>query len=415
LTVTASAESKTYGQTVTFSSGSTLFASSGLQNSQTIGSVTLAVSSNGGAATAAVGSYTITPSLATGGTFTASNYTITYNTGTLTVNPATLTITAKNDSKTYGTVKTFSGSAFTEIGLVTANGDTITAVTETSTGAPASATVGTDPIVPSGATGSGLSNYTIGYVNGTLTVNPATLTITANNQTKLYGQANPALTVSYTGFVNGDTPTSLTTAPSVTTTATTSSTVGTYPIRAAGAVDPNYTISYVAGKLTVILSAPSAGSLYVLDPSAGGALNLAGNANVSITGNVVVDSGSSSAILASGNAKVTAAQVLVGGGVSKSGNASVTKTGTPGATGDPLAGLTAPTYSGTGTSEILRGNSTATISPGVYSQITVSGNAQLTMNAGVYIIAGGGFSVSGNATITGSGVTIYNTKNSGGT
>ena len=61
-----------------------------------------------------------------------SNYTIGYVNGTLTVNPATLTITANNDSKTYGTLKTFSGTAFTETGLV--NGDTITGVTETSTG-----------------------------------------------------------------------------------------------------------------------------------------------------------------------------------------------------------------------------------------------------------------------------------------
>ena len=52
-----------------------------------------------------------------------------------------MTITANNDSKTYGTLKTFSGTAFTETGLVTANGDTITGVTETSTGAPVSATV----------------------------------------------------------------------------------------------------------------------------------------------------------------------------------------------------------------------------------------------------------------------------------
>jgi hypothetical protein len=50
-------------------------------------------------------------------------------------------------------------------------------VTESSTGAPASATVGTYNIVPSAATGTGLGNYTIGYVNGRLTVNPATPTI----------------------------------------------------------------------------------------------------------------------------------------------------------------------------------------------------------------------------------------------
>jgi hypothetical protein len=93
LTVTASAQTKVFGQTVTFGSGSTLFTSSGLQNSETIGSVTLAVSGNpnGGAATALVSGspYTITPSAATGGTFTASNYSITYANGTLTVSQAT--------------------------------------------------------------------------------------------------------------------------------------------------------------------------------------------------------------------------------------------------------------------------------------------------------------------------------------
>ena len=48
-------------------------------------------------------------------------------------------------------------------------------------------------------------DYTISYVAGTLTVTPAALTITANNQTKVYGAALPTLTASYSGFVNGDT------------------------------------------------------------------------------------------------------------------------------------------------------------------------------------------------------------------
>ena len=107
LTVTASPQSKTYGQTVNFGSGSTLFTSSGLQNGETIGTVTLAVSGSGGAATAAVGSYTITASAATGGTFTAGNYSISYVTGTLTVNAATLTVTASPQSKTYGQTVNF--------------------------------------------------------------------------------------------------------------------------------------------------------------------------------------------------------------------------------------------------------------------------------------------------------------------
>ena len=87
----------------------------------------------------------------------------------LTVNPAPLTITANSTSKTYGQTTTFAATAYTETGLV--NGDSITSVSESSTGAPMSATVGTYNIVPFAAAGVGLSNYTIAYVNGTLTVN----------------------------------------------------------------------------------------------------------------------------------------------------------------------------------------------------------------------------------------------------
>ena len=88
----------------------------------------------------------------------------------------------------------------------------------------------------------------------------------------------------------------------------------------------NYSIKYVPGTLTVTLIPSSGASIYVLDPSANGALTMAGNATINVGGDVVVDSKSSSAINASGNAQVTAAAVLVVGGVSRSGNASVTKT-----------------------------------------------------------------------------------------
>ncbi len=58
---------------------------------------------------------------------------------------------------------------------------------------------------------------------GSLTVTAVSLTITANNQTKVYGAALPTFTASYVGFVNGDTSANLTTQPSFTTTATASS------------------------------------------------------------------------------------------------------------------------------------------------------------------------------------------------
>ncbi len=157
-------------------------------NGDTITGVT--ETSTGTPVSAQVGTYPIVPAAATGNRL--SNYTITYVNGTLTVNPAPLTITANNESKPFGTVETFSPTAFTEVGLVTVNGDTITGVTETSTGAPASAPVGTYPIVPSAATGNRLNNYTITYVNGTLTVNQSIIVLdpTAGGALSLSGNAS---------------------------------------------------------------------------------------------------------------------------------------------------------------------------------------------------------------------------------
>ena len=165
LTVTAANKSMTYGGAVPVLT----YTYTGLVNSDT------SATFSGGLATTTTSSSSVGDYPITVGTLAATgNYTIgTFNPGTLTVNAAPLTITANNDSKTYGTLKTFSSTAFTASDLV--NGDTITGVTETSTGAPASATVGTYNIVPSAATGTGLSNYTISYVDGTLTVNPASL------------------------------------------------------------------------------------------------------------------------------------------------------------------------------------------------------------------------------------------------
>jgi autotransporter-associated beta strand protein len=95
LSITALAQSTPYGTPAASGAGSTNFTSTGLQNGETIGSVTLAISGNGGSPSAPVGTYTITPSAATGGTFLASDYNITYNPGTLTVTlpPNTIPVT----------------------------------------------------------------------------------------------------------------------------------------------------------------------------------------------------------------------------------------------------------------------------------------------------------------------------------
>ena len=83
------------------------------------------------------------------------------------------------------------------------------------------------------------------------------------------GKGLPGLTASFTGLVNGDTPASLTTQPTLSTTATPSSGVGTYPITVSGAVDSDYTITYVAGTLTVeVVSITSLSP--ISGPTAGG-------------------------------------------------------------------------------------------------------------------------------------------------
>jgi len=83
--------------------------------------------------------------------------------GELEITPKSLTIAANDRSKTYGDTVTFAGTEFTVAGLV--NADTITSVTLTSAGAAATAASENHAIIPSAATGTGLENYEIAYVN----------------------------------------------------------------------------------------------------------------------------------------------------------------------------------------------------------------------------------------------------------
>jgi hypothetical protein len=94
------------------------------------------------------------------------------------------------------------------------------------------------------------SDYNPASASVTIDVNPAVLTVTANNTTRVYGSALPALTASYSVFVNGDTPASLTTPP-VLSSAPPTSHMGVYGITAGGAGDPDYTITYIGGTLTI--------------------------------------------------------------------------------------------------------------------------------------------------------------------
>jgi hypothetical protein len=189
LTFDPNNQTKVYGSVFAGYSGTL----TGLRAGDTI---TPIYDSLGEVATAPVGVYPITVTLDDQGN-KLGNYNVTIDpvpTATLTVTPKALTVTANNQTKPYGTLFTFLGTEFTILGLT--NGDTVDTVTLNSAGAPASATVAGSPytIVPSAATGTGLGNYTIGYVNGAMTITKPDLIFTGDSFSKVYGDVFNAFT-----------------------------------------------------------------------------------------------------------------------------------------------------------------------------------------------------------------------------
>src|SRR4029077_3334495 len=91
-----------------------------------------------------------------------------------------------------------------------------------STPANTNSPVGVYPIEVSGLL---FTNYSITFSNGTLTVTPFALTVTADNKSRAYGSANPTLTGTLTGVQNGDNISA-----SYSTVADVTSPVGTYSI-----------------------------------------------------------------------------------------------------------------------------------------------------------------------------------------
>ncbi len=242
LTVTAQSASRPYGAANPVLTGTL----SGVQSGDNI-TATYSTTAN---ATSTVGNYAITVALVDPGN-KLGNYSVSTNNGTLTVTPAPLSVTAATQSRTYGAANPPLTGTLTGL----QNGDAITATF--STAATPASPVGPYSIVPALADPANkLANYTVSATNGTLTISPAALTVTAGNAARVYGAANPAFTASYSGFQNGETlPTSgVTGSPSLTATATATSPVpGPYPITAAAGTlaAANYSFSFANGQLTL--------------------------------------------------------------------------------------------------------------------------------------------------------------------
>jgi hypothetical protein len=252
LTVTAGSPSITYGQTVPAYTATY----SGFQNGDTqsvlSGSPSLTTSP---ATPVNAGTYTITAAI---GTLSATNYTFaTFNNGTLTINKAALTVTAGSPGITYGQIV----PAYTATYTGFQNGDTQSVLS----GSPSLTTSPATPVnagtyIITAAKGSlSATNYNLAastYVNGTLTINQAPLTVTAVSPSITYGQTVPVYTASYSGFQNGDTQSVISGSPSLTTSPATPVNAGTYTITAAkgtlSATNYNFnTSTYVNGTLTI--------------------------------------------------------------------------------------------------------------------------------------------------------------------
>jgi hypothetical protein len=191
----------------------------------------------------AVGNYAIQVTTAE-----ARNYTLEKKAGTLTITKAPLSVGVNSYSRKYGeTNPTFK---LHYSGLL--NGETAPEWTEfptISTVANTYSDVGEYSIV---ATGGVMKNYeATEMISGILTITPASLTIKANDASRLYFENNPEFSFSCVGFLGNDDTSVFSTMPQITTDATKNSNVGVYAIEIGNAVSKNYTLSYEKGQLTI--------------------------------------------------------------------------------------------------------------------------------------------------------------------
>jgi filamentous hemagglutinin family protein len=183
----------------------------------------------------------------------AANYTVNSTaTATADITPAALTITANSISKVYDAVAWLGGNGVTYSGFVNNESASVLSGSIGYVGtAQRSANAGTYTIVPKGLTS---TNYSITYVAGTLTINKAPLTVTANDVTKLFdnspfsGDPNG---VTYSGLVAGQGAGVLTGPLQFTGSSQGAVAAGTYSIVPSNLSSPNYAITFVPGTLQI--------------------------------------------------------------------------------------------------------------------------------------------------------------------
>ncbi|MGD0493403.1 MAG: YDG domain-containing protein [Steroidobacteraceae bacterium] len=414
LTVTAAVAgtpTQVYGSTPTASMGYTVsgFVDSE-DNAANVISGGTATYSTALANTMNAGVYDITY---TGG-LTSSNYTLTPGaTGAAyTVTPAVLSYVAAPASRGYGAANpTLTG---TVSGFVLGQNTSILTGTATWT-SPATASSNAGQYAIDGSGYSAGSNYTFAQAAGNataLTVTPAALTVTANNETTTYNGTgfSGGNGVTYSGFVNGQGYGNLGGTLTYGGDSQGARNAGSYAITPGGLTDGNYTITYVNGTLTIgkaDLTLTTSNVTKTYD----GALDAAGSAvatdGTQLFGTDSVSGGTfafTNANAGTGDKTVTVGGVTVNDG-NGGGNYSVSYVPNTTSTIDP-ASITVGTSNVTKTYDgTLAANGAATVVSGtLYSNVS-NGGAQDTLSGGTFAFTNANAGT-GDKTVTAGGVTV---------
>jgi Flp pilus assembly protein TadG len=210
---------------------------------------------------------------------------------------------------------------------------------------------------------------------------------------------------------------------SVSSTLSTTSAGTTAAVTARGTISVDFMRMIGMSQLTIGVQSSSAtvgndsGCVLALNTNAASAISIGGSAKVTSSNcSILSNSSAASAINVFGAATVTAQSIGAVGGVSASSSSVNLTEGIAthiAAIADPYIDINVPTFGGCAETA-LKVKGTTTLDPGVYcGGMTVNAGAAVTLNPGVYIIDGGSFSVNGNASVSGAGVTLVFTSSSG--
>ena len=172
--------------------------------------------------------------------------------------------------------------------------------------------------------------------------------------------------------------------------------------------------------MTAAAASPKYYCMMALNGSAQAALQLTGNASITVTAPncvVQVNSNNSDAVDMTGNAWIRSVENCFVGKLRTTGNASASPTPDASckAIPDPFSGVTRPAVGPCTYNNLQIASKTMTLQPGVYcGGISFSGSSNITFAPGIYIIKDGPIVESGASSYTGNGVTFFLTGQGAG-